>query len=248
MLRPYPLRPFDPKTAPRPSDPPQASYPIEIGRVVRGSMQMTGLVPAVAAARLRGDGPGVPVLVLPGFLATDASSGPMRGFLKASGHHAYGWGLGRNMGDVAGDIVEVAGLVQRIRSRHGAPVHLVGWSLGGLIARAVARRIPGDIAQVMTMGTPLIGGPKYTIAAERYRREGRDLDAIEQRIAQQTRVPLPHALTVFFSQRDRVVAWEACIDHNPENEVDHFRIDCGHLEFGVCPPVLQEVDKRLRGL
>lgn len=206
---------------------------------------MTGLVPLVAATRL-GERSGVPVLVLPGFLATDASSGPMRGFLKAQGHHAYGWGLGRNMGDVGGDIVEVASLVQRIRARHDAPVHLVGWSLGGLIARAVARRIPGEVAQVITMGTPLIGGPKYTIAAERYRREGRDLDAIEARIAQQTRVALPHPLTVFFSQRDRVVAWEACIDHNPKNDVEHFRIDCGHLEFGVCPPVLREVDGRLR--
>jgi pimeloyl-ACP methyl ester carboxylesterase len=184
-----------------------------------------------------------PVLVLPGFLTGDASTAPLRRFLSRLGYQVSGWGLGRNRGDVEA-------LVPLVEARLAAlypdtPVSLVGWSLGGVLARETARRAPARVRRVVTLGTPVVGGPKYTLAAKAYRRRGIDVDAIERLAAEMNRTPLGVPVTAIYSRKDSVVAWQACIDDNPANDVDYVEVRTGHAELGYSPVVYREVARAL---
>jgi pimeloyl-ACP methyl ester carboxylesterase len=91
----------------------------------------------------------------------------------------------------------------------GSPVSLVGWSLGGVIAREVARRRPEAVRRVVTYGTPVVGGPRSTAVARAYGPEASTAaGAVADRLESPIRVPL----TVVFSRWDGIVTWEAWFD------------------------------------
>lgn len=113
-------------------------------------------------------GRGQPALVLPGFGTDDWATAPLRKYLRSIGYDARGWGIGRNHGNVVALLSDVAALVQDLYVGSGQRVHLVGWSLGGVVAREVARERPELVAQVITFGTPVVGGPAYTVTASAY--------------------------------------------------------------------------------
>ena len=105
-----------------------------------------------------------PVMVLPGFLASDISTRPLRTYLNIKGYQANGWGLGRNLGtEIVGgsNLVSDALLNQVINlyESHHRKVSLVGWSLGGILAREISRVIPDCVRQVISLGSPF-NGPK----------------------------------------------------------------------------------------
>ena len=125
------------------------------------------------------------------------------------------------------------------------PVRLVGWSLGGYLAREAARERPDLVHQVITLGSPVVGGPKYTLAAEAYRRRGVDLDKVELQVAARNAVPLRTPVVAIYSRADAVVAWEACIDdHCPG--VEHVEVSTTHLGLGFSPEVFVIIARRLR--
>jgi len=183
------------------------------------------------------------VVVVPGFLTGDSVTFVLRRTLAALGHRVDGWGLGLNLGRVEALLPRVAALVRR-RARHG-PVDLIGWSLGGFLAREVAREAPGLVRQVITMGTPIIGGPKYTTTHRFFRdRRGVDLDALEQEIALRDRTPIQVPITVLYSRTDGVVCPAACIDR-VSPRVDHVEVGCAHTGFGFSAEVYDVVTERL---
>jgi pimeloyl-ACP methyl ester carboxylesterase len=191
-------------------------------------------------------GTGDPVLVVPGFGTGDASTAPLRGYLRWLGHDVRGWGLGVNGGDVA---LLVRLLIERIvavASERQLPVALIGWSLGGVLAREAMRERPEIVARVITLGTPVVGGPKYTTVAEIYRRRGYDLDAIEAAARARDAVPLRRPVTALFSRGDGVVAWQACVDRSNE-VVEHVEVDGTHVGLGMNPDVYRIVAHRLVG-
>lgn len=189
-------------------------------------------------------GRGEPILVLPGFGTGDASTGALRGFLRLLGYATWGWELGRNHGDVAALLPRVIAHAERIARRSGAPLRLVGWSLGGTFARETARERPELVARVITLGTPAVGGPKYTAAGAAYRRRGYDLDAIERDVAARERTPIQAPVTAIYSRADGVVAWQACIDrHTPD--VEHVEVPGTHTGLGFNPDVYRIVAERL---
>ena len=100
----------------------------------------------------RGDGS--PVVVLPGFTAGDSSTTSLRGVLRGLGHDVVGWGLGRNLGPTRAVLAGLERLLSTIADRHGAPVSLVGMSLGGIFARQLAAARPDEVRRVITMGSP----------------------------------------------------------------------------------------------
>ena len=109
-------------------------------------------------------GDGHPVIVIPGFLASDTSTGLLRTFLKLKGYQAEGWKLGRNLGthitggkNVVSDVI--LNRVIEMHVRYDAKVSIVGWSLGGIFAREIARVIPDCVRQVVSLGSPF-NGPK----------------------------------------------------------------------------------------
>ena len=196
---------------------------LELGRLLLRS-------PALRAAP-RGS---APVCVLPGYGADDASTLPLRTFLRRLGHEVQGWSLGRNGGDVPVLLPRVTEGVLALAERRGEPVHLIGQSLGGVLARELARDHPDRVAQVITLGTPVTGGPAHTRLAFRYAPEQRAL--IAATVDQRNRVPIRVPLTAVFSRRDGIVAWQACIDeHNPQ--VEHVEVSSSHLGMGLDPAV-----------
>ncbi len=203
------------------------------------------LVRAPSLARApRGDG--APVLVLPGFATDDAAMALLRGYLSFLGYDVYRWGLGRNDGDVPRLLPILVSRVALLRRSTGRLVSLVGWSLGGYLAREISRDIPADVDRVVTLGAPVVGGPKYTLAARAYLRQGVDLDAIEAAVEAREAVPLSRPVSAIYSRKDGVVAWQACVDERNDC-VDHVEVSSTHLGLAFSPDVYLLVAKRLAG-
>ncbi len=191
----------------------------------------------------RGDGS--VVFVLPGFGADDRSTWPLRQFLGALGYDARGWSRGANRADVPDSIEAIGAHVQHTAEQLGAPVSLIGWSLGGYIAREIARDRPHVVRRVVTFGSPVIGGPKYTTIAPLASLQGWDLDEIEAMVEARKAVPLRVPVTAIYSRRDRVVAWQACVDSEGGAPIEHVEVDSTHLGLGFSPTVYRLVARAL---
>jgi pimeloyl-ACP methyl ester carboxylesterase len=211
---------------------------------LRGLLELPRLLLRAPALARAPRGHGEPVVVLPGYNTTDGSTVILRAYLSYLGYDARGWRLGRNRGDVRALVPRVIASVDRLAHGTGRAVRLVGWSLGGFIAREVARERPDAIAHVITLGSPVVGGPKYTIVGQRYRRRGFDLDAIEAQIEARNRTPLRTPITAIYSRADCIVAWEACIDRHCET-VEHVEVATTHLGLGFSPDVYEIIARRL---
>ena len=189
-------------------------------------------------------GKGERVLVFPGFGAGDFSTLVLRQYLAYLGYNSAGWQLGINTGDVMVMIRTLTDAVRKQVQDTNAPVILVGWSLGGYLAREVARELPGHISQVLTLGSPIIGGPKYTRVAALFKDNGLSLDMIEQAIASRDKQLLQMPITNIYSKNDGVVAWEACIDHKSP-DVEHFEVRSSHLGLGISADVFRIIARQL---
>ena len=121
--------------------------------------------------------------------------------------------------------------VQEISHKLDSEVVIVGWSLGGYIARECARELPDQIAQLITLGAPIFGGPKYTSAAKFFRAKKFDLDWIERSIEKRERTPIKQPITCIYSKSDGVVSEYAAIDTVSPN-VKNIQIDGAHLGMG----------------
>lgn len=137
--------------------------------------------------------------------------------------------------------------IARVKQRAhelNSPVVLIGWSLGGYLARETARDLPNEVAQVITLGAPVIGGPKYTTAASVFKRKGFDLDWVEREVIKREQRPIQQPITAIFSQSDGIVNWHATIDKFSSN-VEHIKINASHLGMGFRREIWRLVKDRL---
>lgn len=197
---------------------PQAPSRLATLLEVRAPFDWASLVlraPQLATAP-RGDGRAV--MLLPGYRADEASLRPLSRYLQYLGYDTYDWGLGRNGGDVDNDVTRIALRCSQIReARDGEPLTLIGWSLGGVVAREVARLHEAEVREVITMGTPIVGGPKYTTVASRFAEIANlDLDRFEEEVHERNLVGIRQPVTSIYSKSDGVVDWRASVDtYNP---------------------------------
>ena len=120
----------------------------------RALFELGAVVAASPLLRAFGRGDNHPVLILPGFLAGDSSTAPLRSILQSQGYWVHGWRLGRNLGPTADIVDGFVDRLQELHDRHQRPVSLIGWSLGGIYARRLARKWPELVRQVITLGSP----------------------------------------------------------------------------------------------
>jgi hypothetical protein len=189
-------------------------------------------------------GNGQPVLILPGYGSGDVSTAFLKGYLRLLGYRARGWGLGRNNGNAAELLPRILKRVASLSRRSNCKVHLIGWSFGGYLARELARERGDLIGQVVTLGTPVVGGPKYTVFAKRFQSRGMDVEAMADAIEIRNKVSICTPVIAIYSRRDGIVAWKACIDSNGTN-VEHIEVGTTHFGFGFSAEVYKIIAQRL---
>jgi pimeloyl-ACP methyl ester carboxylesterase len=187
----------------------------EPARTLATAGAMAALVPLL---RWAPRGEPHPVLVLPGLMASDLSTRVLRTWLGKLGYPVVGWDLGRNRGPTQEVVSELPLLVDRLAREHDTSVSVVGWSLGGIYSRRLARRAPRQIRQVVSLGSPI-----SPVALTR---------------------PLRVPSTAVYSRWDGVVDWRAC-RQQPGPRSENIAVRSSHLGMGHDPAVLWVVADRL---
>lgn len=195
-------------------------------------------------------GEGRPVLLVPGFTATDRLMGRLKRFLNDIGYDAHGWGQGRNMG-VRQDLLDGFNQrVARLADNTGQKVSIIGWSGGGMYARASASAQPALVRQVITMGTPF----KLTEDKLEYLPEGiyrlherlspgdspevQDIDPLQWFASP----PVPS--TSLYSERDALSPWPFCLDAS-DTQSENLHVPGSHAAMPYNPLMYYVIADRL---
>lgn len=189
-------------------------------------------------------GDGHPVIVFPGFASSDKATKPLRSLLQDLGYEAYGWGLGMNV--LFGDELEneMIALVREVSEKTGKKVSLIGWSLGGLYAREVAKVCSEQVRCVISMGSPISGKPEHSNAHALFKVfNGEPTDIDYTRYFQLSEAP-PVPTTSIFSHSDGVVAWEGSLQKE-SSTTESIVVPASHLGMGVNPLVMYLLSDRL---
>ena len=222
--------------------PPSRTLMFLEGRAISELGAFLGALPLLSLAP-RGDGH--PVLVLPGLMASDTSTRPLRSFLKSRGYAVSGWRQGRNLGLRHGVQNAMVDLVHELNDAHGRKVSLVGWSLGGLYARQLAKMMPERVRSVITLGSPFATGPKGTNAWRVYEMaSGRRADEEDGRFGGTLAGAPPVPTTAIFSRTDGICAWQGCREQS-SHMAESIEVESSHCGMGHHPAAVYAVADRL---
>ncbi|MBI2768904.1 MAG: alpha/beta hydrolase [Burkholderiales bacterium] len=193
-------------------------------------------------------GDGHPVIVYPGLGGGAITTSHLRTFLKHSGFEAHDWGGGINTGPGGHIDPWLEGLVANVRAVQaasgGRKVSLVGWSLGGVYAREIAKRVPDAVRQVITLGTPfaMLGGGNHAGAV--FKLLNGDSSQLTPELQARLRECPPVPTTSVFSKTDGIVSWRGCIEKRSERS-ESIEVGASHLGMGTHPEVLRVITDRL---
>lgn len=194
------------------------------------------------------EGDGHPVVVFPGLATNELATSPLREFCRARGYAAYDWGAGLNTGP-RGDFDEwLAPLARRVESlanAHRTKVSLIGWSLGGLYARELAKKLPERVRQVITLGTPHRVDENPTNVGWLYELLSGQPAAVPARLARRLGTAPPVPVTAVYSRTDGVVAWQSCAVPDTRRCQGIEVNDASHLGLVAHPKVFAIVADRL---
>jgi len=182
------------------------------------------------------------VVLFPGYSTNDLAQLPLRAALRALGHRPFGWGFGVNRAEVEAMLDPVIDMVERRVNETGKPATLIGWSNGGIFARETARDRPDLVDRVITYGTPVFGGPKYTRGATLYPQD--EVDRIADVVDARNVIPIEQPITSIYSKMDNIVDWRACIDTFSPN-VENIEVSSTHAGMLVDPDIWTIIAKRL---
>lgn len=191
-------------------------------------------VPAMPATV---DGP--PVMVIPGFLSSDRSTAVLRSALAQAGFRTHGWHMGMNWGTRTNTLDRLEARLRRVHAKNDAPVTVLGWSLGGIYARELAKRMPDKVARVVTMGAPFSGDMRANHAWKLYELVNDhkvDAPPIDVRLHEKPPVPT-YAL---WSRRDGIVAPASARGQAGEVDGDE-EFDCTHIGFATDPAAIADL-------
>jgi predicted alpha/beta hydrolase family esterase len=195
----------------------------------------------------REDGDGHPVVVYPGLGAGAMTTAYLRSHLQQCAFAVHDWDKGVNTGPDCGFDDWLQPLAERVRALqalHGRKVSLVGWSLGGIYARELAKCAPDSVRQVITLATPFasLGGANH--AGTIYKMLGGDASQLTEAMQRRLRARPPVPTTSIYSKSDGVVCWRGCVQQRGEH-VENIAVEASHLGMPTHPEVLRIVANRL---
>ena len=167
----------------------------------------------------------------------------MRRFLRSRGYAASGWGQGLNLGLREGVLDRAHEKLGKLWIEHGRSVSLIGWSLGGLYARELAKRSPELVRLVITLGSPFTGHPRATNAWRLYEfASGHRIDSHDFHGPMRAAPPVP--TTSIWSPTDGVVSWRCSVETR-RDLAENIVVDSSHLGLGAHPAALYAIADRL---
>ena len=193
-------------------------------------------------------GDGHPVLVLPGFLASDSSTAPLRGLLGDLGYAAHGWELGRNLRVDSQRVRDMEALLLRIHSESGRKVSIVGWSLGGVFARELAKMHPQAVRQVISLGSPISDDRRHTNATRLFEYlNGKEPEPLREGRFQGLGKAPPVPTTSILTKSDGIVHWRGSVQHPDagHERTENIEVHASHVGLGVNPSVMVALADRL---
>ena len=194
-------------------------------------------------------GDGHPVMVMPGFMAGDMTTKLLRTFLKSRNYKPYGWNLGQNLGRYSdidkGCGPEIIDRLKEIYQLHGEKVSIIGWSLGGIYARELARLHPELVRSVITLGSPFAGDLTANHVSWLFEKtSGYTLEQMGNALQERMKVAPPVPSTAFYSKSDGIAHWKCCVEI--EDEItENIEVQSSHCGLGHHPFVMWALADRL---
>lgn len=192
-------------------------------------------------------GDGHPVLVLPGFMTGDRATRPMRRLFNDLGYKSYAWGLGRNIKFNAEREQAMSDLVERVYEENGQKLSIVGWSLGGVFARELAKRHPELVRQVISLGSPITNNRRYSAPSRLFEAiNGKEtVPEAEGRFLDLSAAP-PVPSTSILTRTDGIVSWRGSVQTPTKGaDTENIVVPASHTGLGVNPLVMVAVADRL---
>jgi predicted alpha/beta hydrolase family esterase len=229
--------------------------------IERPSLALLGLEPWRAAAEFVSHklvrrtpavaGDGHPVIIFPGMGTDGTAVAPLRRHCEALGYAAADWGLGYNtgpQGDVDGWLKDLAAHTASMLAPFEQSATLIGWSLGGLYARELAKQLWPQVRQVITIGTPFNAAADHTHVGWIFRLLSGAAPAYDAALSARLRSAPPVPTTSIYSRSDGVVAWQTCRHDEAagqDSNIEDIEIKGSHIGMGWNPAVLRVVADRL---
>lgn len=212
----------------------------------RAIYDAAAMIPMLGLKKYLPQGDNHPVLVLPGFLASSNSTRPLRQYLADLGYRAHRWKLGYNMGYSLKLHYGMRDRVTELVERYGEKISLVGWSLGGVYARELAREMPAIVRQVITMGSPFRGHPSSSNVEKIFNMFSEfPYDKMPVSFLQHMALPPPVPTTALYTRGDGVVAWQSTVEVSDREDVENIHVGGAHMGLGFNPRVLYVLANRL---
>jgi pimeloyl-ACP methyl ester carboxylesterase len=194
-------------------------------------------------------GDGHPVVIFPGLGTDGAAVAPLRKYCESLGYSAFDWGQGRNIGPQGVVDRWLAALAARVSASLAGfdqSATLIGWSLGGLYARELAKLLEPEVRQVITIGTPFNGTTDHTNVGWLYRLLGGSAASFDSALSARLKTPPPVPTTSIYSRSDGIVAWQTCLhDDGAPSEVQDIEIRGSHIGMGWNAAALEIIADRL---
>lgn len=190
---------------------------------------------------------GHPVMILPGFMASKSSTSILREFVGKLGYKEYDWGLGRNLGKV--EYLDLLALrIEDIYNEHQQKVSLIGWSLGGVFARQVAKIQSKYVRQVITLGSPFQNIVEANNAAWVYSilYGGQKVKDLDRSLLSDFPLPAPVPTTAIYSKEDGIVPWRMCMETQEGKFHQNIQVRGSHFGLGMNGSVLNIIKDRLQ--
>lgn len=210
----------------------------------RAFWEFGAVLPAWPALQRAPAGDGHTVMVFPGLSASDASTLPLRRYLDVLDYDTRGWSQGFNFGPRAGVLENAKRGLAQACDASGRKVSLIGWSLGGVYARELAKEMPECVRCVITLGSPFAAHPRSTNAWRIYElTSGRDIELEHGNYDLPLAPPVP--TTSIYSRSDGIVAWQGSIQRPDHGQTENVEVIASHIGMGLNPSAWWAVADRL---